>query len=251
VTRPIPTRALLALAVVFLAACASPPSHLTRLWPEGGTGEPILGLSTEDGVLVLAEPQWQVGDVFEIHFPVGNSLVRDWGRLDRRNDDLVIIRPITARLLEGRFATALPDRYEPLYLALRDLEDEPEMVEVERWHDLRHGNFIVPPEGDAMGLVTDWAGVGLYVQRGDRWEIIGMLADVTARLGSDGPSTAGAGFVGIGEISRLLPDQVDYFDHPIPPPRPDFEHGVPLQPGDIVLDPVDEDAAEGDAGDGR
>lgn len=231
----------LLLGCLLVTGCIGPPSHLTRVWPEGGTGEPLLGLSTEDGVLLLAEPQWQVGDLFELHFPVGNSHVRDWGRLDRRNDDLAVVRPISSRLREGRFATTLPDPEAPLYLALRDADDDPEMVPVERWHEGRLGNWIVPPDGDAEALAHDWAGAGLYVLREwrwfneDRWEIVGMLSDVTARLVDGAPGDVAVGVIDIAEISRILPDQVDYFVHPIHPPRPDFEFGVPLQDGDIVL----------------
>lgn len=227
---------LLSSLLLTVSACASPPpSHLTRLWPQGTTGTPLLGISTEDGVLALAHPEWAVGDLFEIHFPVGNSYVRDWGRLDRRNDDLAIIRPVSSRLLEGRFATELLGPYEVLYLALRDEADGPRMVPVQRWQAGTLGNFIVPPEGDADELVRTWAGVGLYVERDDRWEIVGILSDLTARLTNGRPDDWAVGYVGIGEISRILPDQVDYFVQPYTPPRPDFEFGVPLQPGDIVL----------------
>jgi len=242
VTRSRIQRTLFVLAVALLTACASPPpSHLTRIWPKGHTDDPVLGLSTEEGVLVLVQPEWQVGDLFELHFPVGNSLVRDWGRLDRRNDDLAVIQPITSRLMEGRFATALPSSEEILYLAQRSAQDEPVMVEVDRWYDFKYGTFLVPPSGDAAALVSRWAGSGLYVRRGERWEIVGMLSDLTGRLDPGDRHDVGAAFIGMGEISRLLPDQVDFFGHPFRASRPDFEYGVPLQPGDIELDPRPEE----------
>ncbi|HTE04665.1 MAG TPA: hypothetical protein VK824_00610, partial [Planctomycetota bacterium] len=118
--------AALAVSLLLAAGCATPPpAHFTRLWLQGETGVPVIGTSTEDGVLVVAEPQYAVGTTFEIQFPFGNSLVRDWGRIDRLNDNLAIVRPITARLREGRIATSLPQPGEQLYLALRDELDEP------------------------------------------------------------------------------------------------------------------------------
>jgi hypothetical protein len=142
-----------------------------------------------------------------------------------------------------------------VYLALRDDDDDPTMVPVDRWHDGRYGNWIVPPDGDAERLADEWAGAGLYVLREerwwqeDRWEIVGLLADVTARLRDGVPGDVAVGVIDIAEISRILPDQVDYFVHPIHSPRPDFEFGVPLQAGDIVL-PPEEPTAEAPASDG-
>ena len=53
-------------------------SHFTRLWLEDTAGEPYIGLSTEDGILLLTRAHFEVGDLFDVHFPIGNSIVRDW-----------------------------------------------------------------------------------------------------------------------------------------------------------------------------
>src|SRR6185436_13712076 len=97
------------LLIALLAGCSSPPENFTRLWIEGHTGLPLVGTSTEDGVLMLAEPEWKIGDRFEIQFPIGNSLVADKGRIDRLNDTVAVIKPLTSRLLEGRFAAFVPE----------------------------------------------------------------------------------------------------------------------------------------------
>jgi hypothetical protein len=236
-----PSRACLpalVLSLLPLAGCASPtPSHYTRLWLQGETGEPIVGTSTEDGVLLIAEPGYAVGTSFEIQFPVGNSLVRDWGRIDRLNDNLAVVRPVTARLREGRIATSLPQPGEQVYLALRDELDEPLMQPVVSWLDGRFGDWITVPERDAESLARDYRGTGLYVQRDDRWEIIGVLAGLLARDDSDPQGATALGYVGLLEMSRILPDRIRYLEHDTLPLRPDFEFGVPLQPGDIDLTP--------------
>src|SRR5580765_5515718 len=141
------TLALLCLAAA-APGCASPPSHFTRLWPEGQTGVALTGLSTEDGVLVFAAPDFEVGQIFEIQFPVGNSLVRDWGRIDRLNDTFAVIHPITARLKEGRVATELPKPGEQIYLALRDVQDKQVMLKVDQWQNGAAGDWVVLPRRD-------------------------------------------------------------------------------------------------------
>ena len=225
---------VLALTLL-LGACAAPiPSHLTRLWPLGQTDEPILGLSTEEGVLVLTAPHFRVGDVFNIQFPIDNDGLIDLGTIDHLNDDLAVIRPRTSRLLEGRLATALPTPQETLYLAQRDEDDKPIMVPVERYKGGRYGDYIVlPGHDDPAALARDQAGAGLYLQRDDRWKICGILAGITLNEPGADPADAGLGYIGLIEIVRVLPDQIDYFERDIKDLRPDFEFGVPLQPGDI------------------
>jgi len=236
---------LLAACLLLAAGCATPPSsHFVRLWPLGRSGEPIVGLSTEDGILVLAVPHYDVGDVFSMQFPYGNSGLFDYGTLDHLNDDLAVIRPIYARLLEGRLATEPLRPHETLYLALRDEQDQQVMTIVDLWKDGRYGDYIVlPGEDEPQARARDLAGSGLYVQRDGRWQIIGMMAGITARLDEDAAQDAGMGFIGLVELVRVLPDRIDYFERDIKPLRPDFEFGVPLQPGDIELPaPPDADA---------
>lgn len=230
-------RLVVLLALALAAGCATPPpQHFTRLWPEGGTGTPIVGTSTEDGVVLLARPEWSVGDLVEIQFPYGNSLVVDKGRVDRLNDTLAVVRPLTARLREGRFAAELPLPEEPLYVALRDGLDEPLLAEGLVWREGTYGDWLLLPETDAEQVARDYAGTGVYVQRSGRWELVGLLAGLLAHDESDPRDEQALGFVGLDELARILPDRLDYFTRDIQPLRPDFEFGVPLQPGDIVIE---------------
>lgn len=231
------------LLLVLLAACSTaPPEHFTRLWVQGHTGLPILGTSTEDGVLVLAQPDWKVGDQFEIQFPIGNSLVVDRGRIDRLNDTIAVVTPLTARLREGRFAAELPVEGEKLYVALRDQNDQPLMAEGGSWLNGAMGDWLLLPGRDADQIALDYAGTGVYVRRAKRWEIIGVLAGLTAQDESVGSPTTALGYVSLAELARILPDRLDYFARDVRPLRPDFEFGVPLQPGE--LEPGTETAAE-------
>ena len=240
---------LVALLPTF-AACAAPiPSHMVRLWPLGRTDEPLLGLSTEEGVLILTEPNFDVGDMFNIQFPKGNSGLVDLGTIDRLNDDLALVEPLYSRLATGRLATAVPNPRETLFLAVRDDEDQPVMMEVEAWKGGRFGNYIrIPGEGNPQRAAAELAGSGLYVYRDDRWQIVGMMAGITASLPGTYQADAGMGYLGLVEIGRILPDPLDYFERgDIKPLRPDLEFGVPLQPGDIVL-PVPEEDEESPRG---
>jgi hypothetical protein len=202
----------------------------------GRSGAPIIGTATEGGVLLLSQPEFRVGDRFEIQFPIGNSLVRDWGRIDRVNDNLAVVRPLTARVLEGRIATELPQPGETIYLALRDKRDEPDMTPVRRWREGAHGDWIVVPGRDPDRISEQYRGTGLYVKRNDRWQIVGVLSGLLAEDEGDPRGETAIGYIGLLEMSRILPNHVLYFEHDIKPLRPDFEFGVPLQPGDIDLD---------------
>ena len=236
---------LLAAGLLFAAGCATePPSHFVRLWPLGNSEEPVIGLSTEDGVLVLASPNFDVGDMFNLQFPYGNSGLVDFGMIDHLNEDLALIHPISSRLLEGRLATEPPLPHETLYVAQRDEQDQPVMQIVDPWKDGRFGDYVVlPGEDDPQGRARQLAGSGLYVQRNDRWQIVGLMAGITALLEGDAPQEAGMGFIGLFEIVRVLPDRLDYFERDIKQLRPDFEFGVPLQPGDVELPPAPEPGA--------
>jgi hypothetical protein len=209
------------------------PSHYTRLWPTGRTGLPLIGTSTEDGVVILTTPGLALGDQYEIQFPHGNSVVVDWGVIDRLNDVLAVVRPQTAVLREGRLATSPPTPDEQLYLSLRDELDEPVMRPVKRWRAGEYGDYVLLPGQDPVQVATSQRGAGVYVRRDGRWEIVGILAGLTAVDEADPRGELALGYVGLRELARILPERVDYFEREYRPLRPDFEFGVPLQPGDI------------------
>lgn len=228
---------LLVVLAAVVVGCAGPPSHMARLWPRGRTGLPMLGVAVNNEVLVLSRPHFQIGDRFEIQFPVGNSTVIDVGEIDRVNNNLAVVRPFTARLQPARLAESLPESHELLHLALRDADDAPEMVPVERWRDGAHGDWILLPGHDARKTAKLWAGAGMYVERKGRWRLVGILAGITAELPDDPDQSVALGYIGLLEIARVLPEELEFFEREPPPLRPDFEFGVPLQPGDLALPP--------------
>lgn len=242
---PTSPRALLAALLLALAACSAPPSHVTRLWPQGVQGKPVVGLSTEEGVLVLADRSYRLGDLFDVQFPVGNSRVDEVGELIRINDNLGVVQPLSARLLEGRFATERPAQHEQLFVALRDADDEPLMQPVAMWRDGARGDLIVPPIDacDDVDTVDDFAlrtaGAGVYVYRHDSWEIVGMMSGLVVELADPGTPDEAAtsvGFIGLDELRRAVSDGVDYVTPRFLPRRTDFEFGVERQPGDVAID---------------
>jgi len=232
---------LLATALAALAGCSSPPSHFTRLWVQGRTGAPTIGVSTEGGILTLSSPGWKVGDRFDLQFPHGNSLVNDVGIVDRLNETVTIILPATARLAQARFAESLPSPQETLYLAVRDDWDQPSMREVELWRDGEYGDWVLLPglaDYELEQLATQYRGTGLYVKRDGRWEIVGILAGLLASDEADPRGEVALGYIGLTELARILPRQQDILKPDQRPLRPDFEFGVPLQPGDLKIEPL-------------
>ncbi len=258
-TRPTRPHRLLAALALLLAcgACRSPvppANHLTRLWPVGETGTPLLGVSTEDGIVMLSDPQYTVGDVFDIQFPYGNSMVRDRGVVDRLNDNVAVVRPLSARLLEGRFSDRPPMAADALFLALRSDADEVDFAPVKLWGDGAYGDWITFPEGtldwfsgseDLAEVARTRAGSGVY-RRTDtqRMVIVGLLSGFTASLGET-PDAQAMGYIGLEELARILPDSIPYYKHWEPPLRPDFEYGVPLKPGDVIVRPPDDEIPSG------
>jgi hypothetical protein len=228
--------ALWAVTALVLGACSTtPPTHYTRLWPDGRTGLPLIGTSTEDGIVILSTPGLALDDLYEIQFPYGNSLVVDWGRIDRMNDVLAVVRPVTARLAEGRIAASPPEPDERLYLALRDERDEPRILPLERWRDGVYGDYVLLDTDEPQQVAAAQRGTGVYVRREGRWEIVGVRAGRTAVDEADPRGEVALGYIGLRELARILPNRIAYFERDLRPLRPDFEFGVPLQPGDIDL----------------
>lgn len=208
------------------------PSHYTRLWPEGQErAQPQVGISTEDGIVTLTGPSFEVGDRFEIEFPIGNSYVVDTGRIVRLNEHMAVLEPFTSRLDQGRFAAYSPAPDEPIWLNIRDERDQPIMVEVSLWDGGEWGDWVLMRGHPADSTAHDHAGAGLYVRREERWEICGVLSGLTARAEDDGETALG--FLGLAELGRLIPGRVKFFDRGLMPHRPDFDHGDPITPRDI------------------
>jgi len=222
------------------AGCCSPPQHFTRLWVEGETGAPAIGVSTEGGILTLSSPGWKVGDRLDLQFPYGNSMVNDVGLVDRLNETITIVLPATSRIMQGRFATHLPSPEEELYLAVRDELDEPVMQEVTLWRDGEYGDWVLLNglgAGEIEQVARQYRGTGVYVEREGRWEIVGVLAGLLAHDENDPRGEVALGFIGLTELARILPRHQDILKPDLRPLRPDFEFGVPLQPGDLVIEP--------------
>jgi hypothetical protein len=120
------------------------------------------------------------------------------------------------------------------------------MASAEEWKDGTWGDWLVLPGRNADQIAADYAGTGVYVEREDRWEIVGVLAGLTAQDEGNGETAndraTALGYISLSELARILPDHLDYFVHDVKPLRPDFEFGVPLQPGE--LEPTAAEVAE-------
>jgi hypothetical protein len=201
----------LALPLALAAACRGPRSveSSVEFQTERGVAR---GVSTEDGVLALAEVVPATGEV-SFRYRVGNGLFDDVATLDRKNDTLAVLSPKTSRPNLARFAAYPAARDESLYIEVRTA-DHSDLIRCDLLElDERRLEFDE--------LIRHYVGVGVFAWRSDEMQLVGVLNGV---FSADPPALA---FIGIDEIATLLPSTSNYFVRKVQPRRADFEYGVP------------------------
>lgn len=228
-------RTHLALAAALaLAGCGSPtPNDLTRLEIPG---PPRYAVSTEDGLLALPGDDLAV-DVVPITLWYQGSLVLDDARIERREEDLVRLRPVSAQLPFSEFAAEGAKPGEPLFVQV--VQDDPEhlplLVAAELLADGRFGDLlrVTSWTWSAEEIARDFPGAGVYALRKGRYVLVGIVNGLLVANPDDsllarwfGPSEVLA-CLSLDAIAPVLPENSDFFARRTRVLRPDFEHGLP------------------------
>src|SRR5690606_25865102 len=92
-------------------------------------GAPRYAVSTEDGILALAEDDLAGESLPIVHWYRGDA-VRDEARLEHRSDEFGLLTPRTARIGFSTFAASAPAPHEDLWIQViqGDAEHRPELI---------------------------------------------------------------------------------------------------------------------------
>jgi hypothetical protein len=212
-----------------LAGCHTPsPNDLVLL---DVPGAPRFALSTEDGVVALRGDDLASRAIPAIQYWRGRE-THDSLLIVQRSDDLVLLRPESARLTWSPFAARDIEPGDELFVQVigDDFERLPVLIEG-CWHqDGRHGDLFAVSTWfvDEEMLAARFAGAGVYVKRKGVYEIVGILNGTVATNPEDtwfGPDLL-LPFLRLDAIAPVLPTNSNFFDRGPRTFRPDFEHGL-------------------------
>jgi hypothetical protein len=208
------------VALLASAACRGPESieSTVEFQTEHGV---VRGVSTEDGVFTLVEAVPVTGEV-GFRCRTGHGFFDDVALLVRRNDSLAVLAPKSSRPNLARFAGYPAGRDERLYLEVRTA-DHGDLLACHLHDGGRMGDLLVLDEGtiEFDDVVRQYAGTGVFAWRDGTMQLVGILNGVWC----DDPHALA--FVGLDEMSTLLPASSEYFARKVLPRRADFEYGVP------------------------
>ncbi len=206
------------LAALLLAACQTPAPIEANVEFQTERGI-VRGVSTEDGLFALREIVPTTGEV-SFRYRTGNGFFDDRARLVRQSDVLALMAPISSKPHLARFAiypAAYDDR---LFVEVRTA-DRADLLSCHLFDLGRHGDLVVLDEGDLVDVATRYCGAGLFAWREGMLQLVGILNGVYSE---EPPALA---FIGLDEMSTLLPETSNFFERRALPSRADFEYGIP------------------------
>lgn len=188
-------------------------------------------VSTEDGILCLAEDALRSASI-PYRFRLRRGIFEDRATVDRINENLAILMPQTAVLPQVRFGAYPAREDDELHIGICDKNEQPKLMETKLYQRGQFGDLLETsiPMDEVAAFADRFRGVGLYAWREDYYQLVGILNGVYM---VDQPVLA---FVGLEEMSRILPTGSHYFERHIKKNRPDFEYGIIEK----AANPVDE-----------
>lgn len=210
----------LAAAALVAAACHGPAPTISSVEFQTERGI-VRGVSTEDGILALVDVVPSTGEL-SFRYHTGNGFFDDVARLDRKNDALAVMQPVTSRPSLARFGAYPAARDDTLYIEVNEGR-KPELVEFELFEGGQHGDLLVLKKkgGDPLAIAQIYAGTGVYAWRNEEMELVGVLNGVVCE------EMNAIAFIGLDEIADVLPRESNYFLRRVQPRRADFEYGIP------------------------
>jgi hypothetical protein len=211
-----------AVAALAFTACRGPepPEALVDFRTQYGT---VYGLSTERGILLLAEvlPEEQEELAFRYH--IGNGFFDDIATVQQRGEVLSVLQPQSSRPNEVRFAGDPAHAEDELYFEVRDEDGDPDLLEALLLDAGKYGDLVVIDEEDSLeDRARQLTGAGLYAWRDGHMQLVGI------GNGLYSVSPPALAFIGVHEMAYTFPaETTTYFDREARPRRADFEYGIP------------------------
>lgn len=179
----------------------------------------VRGVSSEDGILALPELVPASGEL-SFRCRVGNGIFDDVAVLARKSDSLALLAPKTSHPQLARFAAWPAAADDHLFIEVRT-GDHADLLRCHLVDGGRLGDLVALDEGDLGEVTTRWCGSGLYAWREGTLQLVGVLNGISC----DDPKSAA--FIGLDEISTLLPEKSSFFERRMTTRRTDFEYGIP------------------------
>jgi len=205
-------------ALAAAAGCRGPRSigANVELQTEHGV---VHGVSTEEGILALAEVVPATGEL-SFRSRAGNSFFDDVAEVRRRGDALALLAPRTSHPAQARFAARPAGGDDRLFIESRR-HGRPYLLECRLHGGGALGDLLALEEAPLADVARRHAGAGLFAWRDGTMELVGILNGVY----SEQPPLVA--FVGLDEMSTLIPAGSDFFTRRLRTRRADFEYGTP------------------------
>ncbi|MBM4015042.1 MAG: hypothetical protein FJ293_08770 [Planctomycetes bacterium] len=234
------------LGALLCAACRAPTpveANVEIATPRGI----VRAVHTEDGIVALKELLPPDGTTLTFRGRRNAGFFDDEARLLRASDEVALLAPVSSRPSAARFGRYPAAAGERLFVEVRT-GDHADLLECHLLDQGARGDLLTLHEGELLDVAQRYCGAGVFAWRGGMLELVGMLNGVVSTAP---PALA---FIGLDELTVLLPETADYFRRRALPRRADFEFGIPRdfigeQPAAADAVPAVDPAAADGAGD--
>ncbi|MSR45495.1 MAG: hypothetical protein EXS13_00225 [Planctomycetes bacterium] len=180
----------------------------------------VRAVATEDGIVALRELIPEDGSMIQFRGRRQDGFYDDQARLLRRSDELALLAPVSSRPNLARLAAYPASFDDRLFIEVRT-GDHADLLECSLYDLGRRGDLLALEEGELRDLAQRYSGAGVFALREGMLQLVGVLNGVYCEQ----PELLA--FVGLDELSMLLPETSDYFRRRALPRRSDFEFGIP------------------------
>jgi hypothetical protein len=216
----LPWRALAAPAAALLAVACTAPTPIEANVEIATARGVVRAVHTEDGIVALKELVPPDGTTITFRGRHDAGIFDDEALLLRATDEVALLAPISSRPNAARFGRYPAAAGERLFVEVRT-GDHPDLLECRLLDDGARGDLIALVEGEMLDVATRYCGAGVFAWREGTLELVGMLNGVVTL------EPAALAFIGLDEMTVLLPGTSNYFQRRALPRRADFEFGIP------------------------
>ena len=180
----------------------------------------VRAVHTESGIVALKELLPPDGTTLRFRGRHAAGFFDDEARLLRASDEVALLAPLSSRPSAARFGRYPAAAGERLFVEVRT-GDHADLLECHLLDQGARGDLLALDEGEFLDVAQRYCGAGVFAWREGMLELVGMLNGVVSM---EPPALA---FIGLDELTVLLPETADYFRRRALPRRADFEFGIP------------------------